>query len=284
MTLANALKTYRLQLSFCILFLAGLYCTIIPDMAIQWYQDDNYSHGFIVPFISAYFLYTKRNDLKGTLVEPWGPGLLLLILGLVQLIIGWLGTEYFTMRSSLVVILAGITLYFFGKGVFKIVLLPLAYLLFMVPLPYIVYNAAAFPLKLFVTKVSVGFLKAIGIMVWREGNIVMFPTTTLEVADACSGIRSLMSLLALSVAYIFFSQQTNLKRCIVIVSAIPIAIFTNSLRVIVTGILVQYLGVDAAEGGFHEVAGIVVFALAMVMLMGLGTILRRNAPDGAGKH
>ncbi|MGA2151783.1 MAG: exosortase A [Geobacteraceae bacterium] len=276
MSFAEAVKRYRLQLLILLLFLAGLYHSIVPQMVLQWYHDDNYSHGFIVPFISGYFLYTRRYELRGILVEPWWPGLLVLILGLVQLTIGWLGTEYFTMRSSLVVILAGITLYFFGKGVFRIVLLPLSYFLFMVPLPYIVYDAAAFPLKLFVAKVSVGFLKAIGVVVWREGNIIMFPSITLELADACSGIRSLMSLLALSVAYAFFSQRSSLKRCILILSALPIAIFTNSLRVIVTGILAQYWGARAAEGFFHEVAGMVVFALAMVMLVALGAVMRKT--------
>lgn len=276
MTFVDALKTYKMWLLGSVLLLAGLYWSIFPDMVMQWYEDDNYSHGFIVPLIAGYFLYERREELKKALVEPWGPGLLLIILGMVQLTVAWLGTEYFTMRSSLIVIVAGMVVYFFGRQVFKLTLLPIAYLIFMVPLPYIVYDAVAFPLKLFVTKVSVLFLKAVGIVVLREGNIIMFPATTLEVADACSGIRSLVSLLALSVAYAFFSQSSNLKRWLLILSAVPIAIFTNSLRVIVTGILAQYWGAKAAEGFFHEFAGFVVFALAMVILAGFGALLRRK--------
>jgi exosortase len=275
MTLAEALKTYRLQLLLTLLFLAGLYYSIVPEMVMDWYRDENYSHGFIVPLISGWFLYTRREDLKKALVEPWCPGLLVIIFGLIQLTVAWLGTEYFTMRSSLVVLLAGVTLYLFGMGVFRIALLSLAYLLFMVPVPYIIYDAAAFPLKLFITKVSVWFLKAIGVVVWREGNILMFPEVTFEVADACSGTRSLMSLLALGVAYAVISQTSNLKRWIIVLATVPIAIFTNALRVIVTGFLAQWWGAKAAQGFFHEFAGMAVFALAMVMLMLLGTLLGR---------
>jgi exosortase len=260
--------------------LTVVYFSIVPPMVMDWYTDDNYSHGFLIPLIAGYFLYERRDALRSALVEPWGAGLLVVILGLVQLSVAWLGTEYFTMRSSLIVIMAGMVLYFFGRNVFKIAILPIFYLIFMVPLPYIIYDAMAFPLKLFVTKVSVGFLKSVGIVVMREGNILMFPATTLEVADACSGIRSLMSLLALSVAFAFFSQRSNLKRWVLILSAVPIAIFCNALRVIVTGVLAQYWGAKAAEGFFHEFAGMVVFALAMVMLVALGALLRKRS-DGS---
>jgi len=280
MTLVDALKTYRYYLLLCLLMLTIVYLSIVPPMVKDWYTDGNYSHGFIIPLIAGYFLYERRNALQKIFVEPWGPGLLVIILGLVQLTVAWLGTEYFTMRLSLVVLMAGMVLYFFGREVFKIALLPISYLIFMVPLPYIIYDAMAFPLKLFVTKVSVGVLSSVGVVVLREGNIIMFPTTTLEVADACSGIRSLMSLLALSVAYAFFVNTTTVKRWIIIASAIPIAIFTNSLRVIVTGILAQYWGAKAAEGFFHEFAGMVVFALAMVMLVALGAILGKRS-DGS---
>lgn len=276
MTVGETLRTYRFQIIGILSSLAVLYSAIVPSMVQWWYQDDNYSHGFIVPLIAGYFLYCRREELLNTTVEPWWPGLLVLLAGLFQLLAGWLAWEYFTMRSSLITVIAGILLFLLGRRPFLILLLPVAYLLFMVPIPYIVYDAFAFPLKMFVTKVSVAFLQSIGVIVMREGNILMFPSTTLEVADACSGIRSIMSLLALSVAYGFFLRVSPLKRLIIALSAFPIAIVTNALRVIVTGILAQWWGSKAAEGFFHEFAGLAVFGVAIVLLVGLGALLGRG--------
>jgi exosortase len=146
----------------------------------------------------------------------------------------------------------------------------------MVPLPYIVYDAIAFPLKLFVTRVSIYFLKLVGVVVLREGNVIMLPLTTLEVADACSGIRSLVSLLALSVAYAFFLKIAPARRALLVISAIPIAIAANAFRVIGTGLLAQYWGAQAAEGFFHEFAGLAVFAVAIASLVGVGALLSKG--------
>lgn len=276
MTFAENVRTNRVYLIGVVLLLAALYWKIFPGMVLQWYQDENYSHGFIVPLIAGYFLYTRWGELKNSPSVPWNAGLFVILMGLLQLLVGWLGTEYFNMRSSLIIILAGLVLYLFGTSVFRIALLSLAYLFFMIPIPYIVYDLVAFPLKIFVTKVSVLTLKAIGIVVMREGNIIIFPALTLEVADACSGIRSLISLLALAVAYAFFLRISPLKRLLLICASVPIAIFTNAVRVIVTGILAQYWGAKAAEGFFHEFAGMMVFAVAMVMLVSLGALLGRG--------
>lgn len=278
-TFSQELKARRLFLVVATLLLIATYYRIVPEMIRWWYKDDNYSHGFLVPIIAGYFLWQRWPELKDRLVKPDGLGLVVTILGLLQLTVAWLCTEYFTMRSSLIVLLVGMVLYWFGREVLKGMVLPLGYLLFMVPIPYIIYDAVAFPLKLFITKVSVGFMKMIGVAVVREGNIIMLPTTTLEVADACSGTRSLMSLLALAVAYAFFIQTSHLKRWVLIVSSIPIAILTNAMRVIVTGILAQWWGAKAAEGFFHEFAGLAVFALALALLVAEGALLRRGWGD-----
>jgi exosortase len=276
MTLAESIKLYKMQFALIILMLTALYSSIVPSMVMQWYNDANYSHGFLVPVIAGYFLYNRLEDLKIARIRPSNWGLAIIVFSLCQLIIGWLGMEFFTLRSSLVLIITGIVIYFFGLEAFRIARLPILYLLFMVPIPYIIYDSVAFPLKLFVTKVSVGALKAIGVVVLREGNIIMFPTATLEVADACSGIRSLISLIAMAVAYACFIKTTTTRRWLLVISAVPIAIFTNALRVFVTGILAQYFGEKAAEGFFHEFAGMAVFGLAMVMLVGVGALLRKT--------
>jgi exosortase len=255
--------------------LAWMYYRIVPDMVKDWYTDENYSHGFLVPIIAGYFVWQRWPDLKERLVKPDGLGLAVIVCGVFQLLVAWLGSEYFTMRTSLIVLLAGMTLFWFGREVLKGMALPLGYLIFMVPIPYIVYDMIAFPLKMFVTRVSVAVLKMVGVVVMREGNIIMFPATTFEVADACSGIRSLVSLLAIATAYAFLMKTSTKRRWIIIVSAVPIAVATNALRVIVTGILAQWWGARAAEGFFHEFAGMAVFALAMVMLVAFGEALRR---------
>ncbi len=276
MTFNEALRNNRVQLLLVLPLLVVMYSRIIPDMVQVWNHDENYSHGFLVPVIAGYFFWQRWQDLKTRLVKPDGLGLAVIIAGLMLLLGGWFGVEYFTMRSSLIVLLAGTTLFCFGREVLKGVALPLGYLIFMIPIPYIIYDMAAFPLKLFVTKVSVAFLKIVGVVVMREGNIIMFPATTLEVADACSGIRSLISLLALAVAYAYVMKTSNPRRWLIICSAIPIAIATNALRVIVTGILAQWWGAKAAEGFFHEFAGMTVFVLAMAMLVLFGEFVRRR--------
>jgi len=275
-TFSELLNRYKIQFIMLVLLLLGVYHSIVADMVMDWYNDPDYSHGFLVPLISGYFVYQRREALKKTMVSPYTPGVFVIISGILLLILGYKGTELFTMRFSLIIIIAGITLYFWGKEVFKVLLLPSCYLVLMIPLPEIIYNAVAFPLKLLVAKYSVLFLQAVSITVYREGNIIMFPNVILEVADACSGIRSLMSLVALSVAIAFFVKTSNLKKTVIVLSAVPIAVFTNALRVIVTGILARYWGAAAAEGFFHELAGMLVFGLAMIMLFIVGMLLREK--------
>lgn len=275
----DSLRENRWYLLALLPLLVLAYWTVVPGMVSDWNNDPNYSHGFLVPLIAGYFAWQKWPELRSLPVSPSNLGLLVVIGSLLLLIFGFAGTEYFTMRSSLVFLLAGIILFWFGWSVFKGLLLPVGFLLFMVPLPYIVYDAMAFPLKLLVAKFSVAALKLMGIAVLREGNIIMFPQTVLEVADACSGLRSLMSLLALAVAYAVFSQRSNLMRVIMVLSAVPIAIATNMFRVIATGVLAQYYGAAAAEGFFHEFAGLAVFALAMILLFLLGALLRKVGPS-----
>ncbi len=265
----------KTNLLFLLVALGAAYATIVPEMVSDWYHDENYSHGFLVPLISAYFLSQSWAELKATPLRPSNAGLLVIIGSLLLLLLGFIGTEYFTMRSSLVFLLAGIVLYWFGWGVLRLAALPIAFLIFMVPIPYIVYNALAFPLKLLVTQASVAVLKILSVPVVSEGNIIMFPQTVLEVADACSGLRSLMSLVTLAVAMAFLTQKSVVNRTILILSAVPVAILTNMFRVIVTGFLASHYGAAAAEGFFHEFAGMAVFVLAIVILFTESAILRK---------
>ena len=265
----------KVNLCFALAAIGLVYSTIIPGMVEDWYNDPNYSHGFLVPLISVYFLSENWGALKATPLRPSNLGLPVIIVSLLLLLLGYVGTEYFTMRASLVPLIGGIVLFWFGWAVLRLSFLAIAFLIFMVPLPYIVYDAIAFPLKLLVTKASVAVLKILSIPVVSEGNIIMFPQTVLEVADACSGLRSLMSLVTLAVALAFLSQKTVVKHTILIISAVPVAIVTNMIRVIVTGVLASRYGAAAAEGFFHEFAGMAIFAMAMIILFSESAILRR---------
>ncbi|MBN2654311.1 MAG: exosortase/archaeosortase family protein [Nitrospirae bacterium] len=271
----EAIKSSKAWFIALLVLIAAAYYNIIPSMVSQWYSDENYSHGFLVPLVAGYFFWQRRQEIFKLDSKPSNVGIYALIFWAAMYIIGSYASEYFTMRSSIVVLIAALVLIYFGMEALKLMALPIGYLFLMVPIPYIIYDSFAFPLKLFVTKVSVFALKLMGIVVLREGNVIMFPNIILEVADACSGMRSIMSLLALSVAVAFVGNFSAAKRWILILSAIPIAIATNAGRVIATGLLSQFWGARAAEGFFHEFAGMAVFGVAMVMLIGLAALLRR---------
>lgn len=246
---------------------ALLYAGAIQGMVLDWYHDENYSHGFLIPLVSGYLVWQRLDELREVELRPTALGLLVALGGIALFLFGMLAGESFTMRFSMLVVLAGAILFGYGAGLMKAVAFPFAYLLYMIPLPYILYDSIAFPLKLMVSKYSVAFLKLIGIPVMREGNVINLVSTTLEVADACSGIRSIVSLLALATALAYFSQRGWLKRTILIFSALPIAIFANGVRVIGTGILATRYGAAAAQGFFHEFAGLVIFGVAMALLL-----------------
>lgn len=252
---------------------AFTYHAVFTGLWFDWSTDDNYSHGFFVPLVSAYFLYTRREMIEKTPVNPSWFGLPVLVLGALQFMAGFVAVEYFTMRTSLIVVLCGLVLLYAGWKALQNLALPILYLIFMIPVPYIIYNSVSFSLKLFVTKVSVAMLKLLGVVVWNDGNILNFPDVTLEVADACSGMRSLISLAALGVAFAFLRDFAPWKRAVLIVSTLPIAVATNVVRVVVTGLLCQYVSPKAAEGYFHEFAGITVFGVALVLLFALSSLL-----------
>ncbi|GJL50867.1 exosortase A [Candidatus Nitrospira salsa] len=250
-----------------------LYWDITNALVADWYNDPDYSHGFLVPFLSVFFVWERWGDITQTRIQPswWGIGLL--GFGLLMLVIGLVGAELYTQRCSLIAVLGGLVLLIFGWNMMWVVSLPLAFLIFMVPLPAIVVNTIAFPLQLFAAKTATFCLFSLGIPVLREGNLIALAGTTLEVAEACSGLRSLLSLLALGTVYGYFSQAVIWKRWMLVFLSIPIAIIANAIRVSGTGILAHYWGVEAAEGFYHTFEGWIVFIAAFVMLLVCGSLL-----------
>ena len=261
-----------------------LYQGVLWGLGSDWNNDPDYSHGFLVPFLSVYFIWERWDSLVDETPEPsiWGIGLL--SLGLLSLVIGLIGAELYVQRTSLIVVLSGLVLLILGWKYLWLLSLPIGFLIFMIPLPAIVVNTIAFPLQLFAAQTAAFCLFSLGIPVLREGNLIMLASTTLEVAEACSGLRSLLSLLALGTVYGYFSQDVMWKRWMLVVLSIPIAIIANAARVSGTGILAHYFGAEAAEGFYHTFEGWLVFVVAFVLLFICGVVLGKIGSKTGVSH
>jgi len=314
-----------------------VYLPVISGLSVEWYNDDNYSHGFLVPLISALLLYLRRGNfneflnppnssitfrnllivsiiaavalsfvtetelafilvlnlaawfmlVRGFIIlgrqgklqgwtDPRGSvsGLPLLLLGLVLFVLANAAAEFFTLRLSLVITLYGLVWYIFGRRFAFGHWFEFAFLLFMIPLPYVIYYAATFPMQLFATKVTVAVLNIIGMSAVQQGNMIHLPGYSLEVAEACSGLRSLISLLALGAVYARYTQKGLPRQIILFLSTIPIAIAANIFRVLFTAVGAYTVSRELAEDFLHELSGMMVFIVAFIMLFLWGAILK----------
>ncbi len=238
----------------------------LVHLVAQWWSDPNYSHGFFVPLFSAFVIWQERARLSALSLRPSWSGLLFLGLGLCVLIVGQMGAELFLSRLSLLIVLAGLLVLFFGWNFFRALLFPWAFLLLMIPIPAIVFNQITFPLQLLASKVASTTLPWMGVPVLREGNVIVLPAMALEVAEACSGIRSLMSLTTLAVIYGYLMERKVGVRVLLAVASVPIAVAANSFRIVGTGLLVQYWDPEKAQGFFHEFSGWLIFVVSLLML------------------
>ena len=252
-----------------------LYAPVFPSLWKDWNQDPNYGHGVFVPFLTAFLFWWKRNKIKEIKPNPYGPGLFVVSLGIMLYLIGIVGNELFTMRASMIVVFFGVLMSLLGLRGAKLLSFPVFYLLLMIPLPYIIYYAVASPMKLFATKWAVFFVDLLRISVHNEGNIIYLSNTTLEVADACSGLRSLMSLFTFGLVFAYVAQQTFLYRSVLVTAIIPIAIISNIIRIIITAMLAYYKGPETAHGFLHDTSGIVVYTVATVLTFGVNEVLRK---------
>jgi exosortase len=256
------------------LILAALYRGILRDLAMQWWDDPNYSHGFLVPLFSGFLLWKDRARLRA--LEPHGStiGLLVLLGGIGMLLLGDIGAENFLSRSSLIVILAGLVLFILGPQVLRAILFPLAFLFFMVPLPAIVFYAITFPLQRMAAEQAAWVLDLLGVPVLLDGNIIHLSQISLGVTEACSGIRSLISLMAGAIVWAYLLGPSRWTMLLFAVATVPITIIANAGRVVATGLIGQWFGVDYASGFFHELAGWVVYMFAFLCLVALHALLR----------
>ncbi len=264
-----------IQLGIILACMALLYGSVIKGLVYDWIHLPDFSHGFLIPIVSFYFVYERRKQLTTLLPSGQWNGIGLIMIGILLLLLGNLATEYFTMRFSILVVLGGMILFLLGREFFKDLLFPLIFLIFMIPIPSILMDRITFPMQLFASKVAARSLFLIGIPVLREGNMMILANTSLEVAEACSGIRSLISLLALSVVFAYFSQKETWRRILLVLSTFPIAIIANAARVTGTGILAHYYGDKVAQGFFHGFSGWILFVVAFVCLFVVGGLFSK---------
>lgn len=246
--------------------LGWLYAPVLSRLTQQWWNDPNFSHGFFVPLFSLFVLWQDRSRLAAVPHQPSMWGLPVIVISLCTLLLGVLGAEVFLARTSLIFLAAGITIFLLGWKMLRAVLFPLAFLILMVPIPSIIFNQVTFPLQIFASKLAAWALPIFGVPVLREGNIINLPAMPLEVADACSGIRSLLSLTTLTIMYGYLLEKRVLVRVLLALASIPIAVAANGFRIIGTGLLVQYWDPDKAQGFFHEFSGWLIFVVSLLML------------------
>lgn len=246
-----------------------LYRDVISKLVHDWSIDENYSHGFLVIPIAAYLAWERRRKFAETPKHPSTIGVFILIGGLAMLLAGILGAEVFTTEVSMLATLAGSVLFLFGWAHLRVMLFPIAFLILMIPLPAIIFNQITFPLQLLASRFGESALMVAGIPVLREGNVIHLANTSLAVAEACSGIRSLISLLTLGIVYGYFMDSRAWVRWLIAITTIPVAIITNGLRVAGTGVGAHYFGAAVAEGFFHEFSGWLIFISAFLMLLAI---------------
>jgi exosortase len=251
-----------------------LYRGTLSSLVHQWGSDDNYSHGFFVAPLALYFAWERRDALDRLPVRRGIGGAFLLLFSLVVWMAGLLGAELFLTRVSLVGVIAGLVWFVWGRQHLRVLAFPIAFLLLMIPLPAIIFNQLAFPLQLLASRVGETAIAAAGIPVLREGNVLQLPTRNLEVAEACSGIRSLVSLLMLAIVLGYFTERRTGRRVLIACAAIPIAILANAIRVAGTGIASEWISPAVSEGFFHTFSGWLMFVAAFVALLGVQRAMR----------
>jgi len=242
------------------------YAPAVRSLVGDWIHNDDMGHGFFVPAMAGYIIWQQRHELKKIPLRTNWWGLLIILLGAAQSIIATLGVERFLAASALIVTITGAVLLLGGTPLLKKVAFPIFLLCFMVPLPALVFNSVTFPLQILASQLADAALKALDVPVLREGNILELPNQKLSVVEACSGIRSLLSLTFLSLVYGYFFEKKMWIRVMLFVATVPIAILANGSRVTITGILTQ-IKPEFAEGFFHESTGWVIFMIALGILL-----------------
>jgi len=273
---SKILPPFWLKCSMLLILWGLVFFPVYPELWNTWISNSNNSHGVLVPLISGCLLWLKRDELVNAQIDNFNWGGLILVMSLIVYLLALGGQVAVLQRAMIVVSLVGLVLYNFGVSVFKITAFPLLYLVFMIPVPLSIYSVVAFPLQLFATDVSRFLIAAVNIPVLQEGNMLYFAQAQLEVAEACSGLRSMTAFVMLGVLFASFIDKSWLKRGLLVLSAIPLAIGVNIFRVSGTGILAHFYGGDVARGFLHGLSGFAVFVVGFVLMLFLYVFLNRS--------
>jgi exosortase len=270
-------RSEGVALAILVLAILLVYRTVLSGLVAQWAAEDNYTHAFLIPPLAIFFAWRRRERLTNAGGAPTAWGLAVALAALCLLVAGTAAAELFITRVSLVLFLAGCVSFLYGAARLRVLAAPLAFLLLMIPLPAIVFNQIALPLQLFASEIGETALRAGGVTVLRDGNVLELVGMRLEVAEACSGIRSIMALLTFSLAIGELGGCTRSRRFVLAFATVPIAILANAIRVVATGFAAQAWGPAVAEGLLHTAAGMVVFLGGVLLLT---TLERATRPRG----
>jgi len=256
---------YKTVLSGILLLslLVAVFWPVIPALYHDWVTNNNNSHCVLVPFISMYLIWRNRQNIDFSEASVSYIGLIIMVASLTFYMIGYAGRIDILPRMAFVTAIIGTVLYNYGSKIFSVLAFPLFFLFFMIPVPVSIEGIISFSLQLWVTQISSAILSFLSITVLREGNILQFANCSLEVAEACSGIRSLTAFIMLGSLFAYMLNGSWLRRSIMILLAIPLAFLVNILRVVGTGILASFFGAKVARGFLHEFSGIAVFLLGL---------------------
>jgi exosortase len=244
-----------------------LYHGVAAKLVTDWLaKDSDFSHGPLIPFFVLFLLWDNRRQLRATPIAPSWNGLLLVFLGLFELLLGRLGADLFLQRTSFVLLIAGLVWTLLGGAMLSRVKFALFVCLLAIPFPTVLFNQITFPLQLLASHFAAEILPVFGVPVLQDGNIINLPAMPLEVAEACSGIRSLMSLFTVGVIYGYFLERATWRRVVLALSALPIAVAANVARIVGTGLCVQYWDPVKALGFFHEFSGWLMFLVSLSCL------------------
>lgn len=272
-------KNDKIKMVILILFWAVVFYPLYPELVREWSDNSDNSHAFIVPLIAMYFVWQRKKALQLTSVATSVWGGWLLALSLLAYIVSSAGGVVFPARVAIVTSLFGLVWYCLGNKFIQKLAFPIVFLFFMVPVPYSLISLVSLPLQMMATDVSAALIGSCSIPVYQEGNMLYFIQTQLEVAEACSGIRSIMSLTMISLIFCFLSREGLWRKTVLVFAAIPIAIVANIFRVTGTGVLAHYYGDDVARGFLHEFSGIVIFVFGFALLFSVFIFLNRKTTD-----